>query len=213
MPRFRRLVFVLVALVTSACTMNAAPPSPSVIVPTATPVTTITTWPTFPTLTTPTTLPTVTTTTPTPVESVDVAWVPPGPIGTGQPTCPPAPTNESVSPEPAPSCPTTTTINLATPEWTQAFTNRDCAAIGALGSGDTQPLYLGLGEACAALADNSAARWQAAGEALTRVGSAPACPDRLALGLLINLVQAHSSKPDARIRIVDPTVSPEAACP
>jgi hypothetical protein len=217
--RFRMLVWVLAALVANACATNAPPPSPAVTIPTTAPVTALTTQSTPPTLTTRlapptltmiTTAPTMTVTTSTPVESLDVAWVPPGPIGTVQPTCLPTPTNESATPRPAPNCPTTT--NLATPEWTQAFTSRDCAAIGALGSGDTEPIYQGLSHACVALTDNSPARWQAAREALTRVGSSPSCPDRLALGLLTDLVKAHNSKPDARIRIVDPTVSPEAAC-
>ncbi len=101
---------------------------------------------------------------------------------------------------------------VASPEWTEAFTSRDCAAIGVLGSGATETIYRGLGEACTAVADNSAARWQAAREALTQAGSAPTCPDRLALGLLTALVEAHEGKPEARIRIVAPTVSPEAVC-
>lgn len=218
MSRSRMLAFVLTALVASACATNAPPPSPSVTLPTGAPVTTLTTQsapPTLttqsPTLTTQSAAPTVTTTTPTPVESVDVAWVPPGPIGIVPPSCPPQPPKESASTGPTPSC-GPTTYNIATPEWTQAFTSRDCTAIGALGRGDTQPIYLGLSQACAALADNNATRWQAAKEALTRVGSSPTCPDRLALGLLNDLVKAHDSKPDAHIRIVDPTVSPEAAC-
>jgi len=62
------------------------------------------------------------------------------------------------------------------------------------------------------VADNSAARWQAAREALTQAESAPTCPDELALGLLTDLVEAHEGKPEARIWIVASTVSPYAAC-
>ena len=89
---------------------------------------------------------------------------------------------------------------------------RDCAAISQLGAGEAAEIYVGLGAACFALAENSAEQWKMARDALTDVGSAFGCQDRLALGLLADLVHAHEIRPEAPITIVEPTVAPDVAC-
>ncbi len=111
----------------------------------------------------------------------EVAWVPPGP-GIGI---------DYKSPE--------------TDRWYEAFNNRDCKAIAALGpERNQQQLYQGLGEACLAIYRDEDRSWSAAEVALRRVGDEPIdCLDRLAFRLLRDLVMAHQRAPDAEIRIVN----------
>lgn len=197
--------------VPSTASIPSAAPSPTSSTPMAVPSTTPI--PTAAQPTTPTTPRAVTTTVRPPRESVELAWVPPGPIGSAKAACEPSLTSESATATATddPNC--LPTEAMITPqEWTDAFASRDCAAIGALDSDATEPIYRGLGEACTAVDDNSAARWQAAREALTQAESPSTCLDQLALGLLTDLVEAHEDEPEARIRIVDPTVTLEEAC-
>lgn len=170
----------------------------------------------------PTTPPTGPTGTPGPLPgpgSVDVSWVPPGPVGIVQPTPRPCPT-PSTSPSASTSAPPTacsqeppsTTYKAASDAWTAAFTSRDCAAIGALGTGKTSVLYKGLRDACTASADNDPAKWAAAVRALAAANDTYDCPERLARTLLTRLVEAHQRAPQARLRFVASTVAPQDAC-
>lgn len=155
-------------------------------------------------------------------DSVDVSWVPPGPLGVRHPLPPPcASASTSLSPgvttPPSPtSCetqaPPAVTYKAASDAWTAAFTSRDCAEIGALGAGATARLYTGLRFACTAAADNDPAKWEEAAQALAATETTSYCPDELARTLLTRLVDAHKRAPQARLRFVASTMAPLDAC-
>ncbi|WP_132121829.1 hypothetical protein [Actinocrispum wychmicini] len=76
----------------------------------------------------------------------------------------------------------------------------------------TTTLYVGLRNACTAASDKDPAKWKDAQKSLDAVGSVAFCADKLALGLLARLVDAHHRFPNARIRFTAPTVTPQKAC-
>lgn len=96
--------------------------------------------------------------------------------------------------------------------WSAAFRSRDCDAIAELGpKRGQQRLYAGLGDACRAVLNNNENEndrlWtsaDAAFERLKNVENSLECLDRLAWGLLRDLVMAHRRAPDADIQIDDP---------
>lgn len=111
-----------------------------------------------------------------------VAWVPPGPD------------------------PPILTLSETAAQWSAAFHNRDCNAIAELGpKRGQQKLYAGLGDACRAVLnkDKDDRLWASAEAALGDVRTPKDCLDRLARGLLRDLVMAHRRAPDADIQIED----------
>jgi hypothetical protein len=111
-----------------------------------------------------------------------VAWVPPGPD-------PPV------------------ILSEAEDRWSEAFRSRDCDVIAELGPArGQQTLYGGLGDACRAVLDEDEEDdrlWASAEAALGDVHTPSDCLDRLAWGLLRDLVVAHRRAPDADIQIED----------
>ncbi|MFA1551014.1 hypothetical protein [Actinomadura chokoriensis] len=82
------------------------------------------------------------------------------------------------------------------PEWYAAMNSRDCDAITRIGPKRAQPVYQGLGAACAAGINGDGASWGPAAQALANVKQAPdSCTDAFAYRLLRDLVIAHLRQP------------------
>ncbi|MGH8572604.1 MAG: hypothetical protein ACREX8_08520 [Gammaproteobacteria bacterium] len=76
--------------------------------------------------------------------------------------------------------------------WFEAFRERDCDAIAALGpERDQRQLYAGLGDACRAVLEDNDQLWPSAEVALQNVGNPTDPLDRSALRLLRDLVMAQ----------------------